>query len=147
MRKFLSVLAIAMVAVQFVFATDVITKDINQLPLEARNFIGQYFGKSKVDHIKIESEFLESKRYEVQLKNGTEIDFDKKGEWLEIDAKKRQVPAELVPAFVTDYLKANQFTTEHVTQIERDRKGCEVKLNTGVSFEFDENGKFRKADD
>lgn len=146
MKKILSLLVIALVAVQFAFAADVITKDINQLPLSARNFINKYFNKPQVSHIKIDSEMLDSKKYEVRLTDGTEIDFDKKGEWMEVDAKKGKVPAALIPTFVKDYLKVNNFTSEHVTKIERDRKGIETELNTGLSFKFDKNGKFRKAD-
>lgn len=147
MKKIFSLLVIAIVAVQFAFAADVITKDINQLPLPARNFITKHFSKPQITHIKIDSEMMESKKYEVLLSNGTEIDFDKKGNWMEVDAKKGKVPAALVPTFVNDYLKANKFTNEFVTKVERERKGYEVKLNTGLSFQFDKNGKFRKADD
>lgn len=43
MKKILSLLVLAIVAVQFSFATDVITKDMNQLPLPARNFINRHF--------------------------------------------------------------------------------------------------------
>ena len=64
MKKILSVLVMAIVAIQFAFAGDVITKDINQLPLSARNFINQHFTKPQVAHIKIDSEVL-SKKYEV----------------------------------------------------------------------------------
>ena len=38
MKKILSLLVLAIVAVQFSWAADVITKDMNQLPLPARNF-------------------------------------------------------------------------------------------------------------
>ena len=146
MKKILSILVMAIVAVQFAFAGDVITKDMNQLPLPARNFINRHFTKPVVKHIKIDSDIM-SKKYEVVLANGTEIDFDSKGNWEEVDAKKRKVPATIIPSFVTDYLKANNFTNEYVTKIERDRKGFEVELNTDISFKFDKNGKFRKADD
>lgn len=146
MKKILSVLVMAIVAVQFAFAGDVITKDINQLPLSARNFINQHFIKPQVAHIKIDSEVL-SKKYEVLLTNGIEIDFDGKGNWQEVDAKKGKVPATIIPSFVSNYLKTNNFTTEFVTKIERDRKGYEVELNTDLTFKFDKNGKFRKADD
>lgn len=146
MKKILSVLVLAIVAIQLAFAGDVITKDINQLPLAARNFINQHFVKPQVAHIKIDSEIL-SKKYEVLLTNGTEIDFDSKGNWQEVDAKKGRVPATIIPSFVSNYLKTNNFTTEFVTKIERDRKGYEVELNTDLSFKFDRNGKFRKADD
>lgn len=53
MKKFLSVLLLALVAVQFAFAGDVITQDAKQLPLTARNFINQYFSKPQISHIKI----------------------------------------------------------------------------------------------
>lgn len=43
MKKVLSILVLALVAVQFAFAGDVITQDTKQLPLTARNFINQYF--------------------------------------------------------------------------------------------------------
>ena len=146
MKKILSVLVMAVIAVQFAFAGDVITKDINQLPLSARNFNNQHFTKPQVAHIKIDNDVL-SKKYEVLLTNGIEIDFDGKGNWQEVDAKKGKVPATIIPSFVSNYLKTNNFTTEFVTKIERDRKGYEVELNTDLSFKFDKNGKFRKADD
>lgn len=146
MKKFLSLLAMAVVAIQFAFAGDVITKDINQIPLVARNFINQHFTNPQVTHIKIDTEVM-SKNYEVLLTNGTEIDFDSKGNWVEVDAKKGKVPASIIPSFVTNYLKNNNFKTEFVTKIERDRRGYEVELNTDISFKFDKKGNFRKADD
>lgn len=147
MKKILSLFVLAIVTLQFAFAGDVITKDVNQLPAPARKFISQYFAKSPVSQIKIENDMLESKKYDVKLSNGTEIEFDSKGNWKEVDAKKGHVPAALIPGFVNSYLKANKFTNEYVTKIERDRKGYEVKLNNGISFKFDNQGKFKKAGD
>ena len=54
MKKILSLLVMAIVAIQFSFAGDVITKDMNQLPLPARNFINLdmshlRFGKMTVE--------------------------------------------------------------------------------------------------
>lgn len=146
MKKILSLLVVALVAIQMAFAADVITKDMNQLPLPARNFIQQYFTNPQVAHIKIESEMLESRKYEVKLVNGTEIDFDKKGNWVEVDGKKKAIPTELIPAFIKDYLKTNGFSKESVTKLEREGKGYEAELNTGVSFKFDKKGRFVKAD-
>ena len=59
MKKILSLLVLAIVAVQFSWAADVITKDMNQLPLPARNFINRHFTKPEVSHIKIDKEMLE----------------------------------------------------------------------------------------
>ena len=142
MKKILSLLVLAIVAVQFSWAADVITKDMNQLPLPARNFINRHFTKPEVSHIKIDKEMLEATKYEVLLTDGTEIEFDSKGNWEEVSARKGQV----IPASI-DYLKAHNFAAEGVTKVERDRKGYEVELSTGVSFKFDKKGKFVKADD
>ena len=67
MKKILSLLVLAIVAVQFSFAADVITKDINQLPLPARNFINRHFTKPEVVQIKIDKDLMESTKYEVLL--------------------------------------------------------------------------------
>lgn len=91
MKKILSLLVLAIVAVQFSWAADVITKDMNQLPLPARNFINRHFTKPEVSHIKIDKEMLEATKYEVLLTDGTEIEFDSKGNWEEVSARKGQV--------------------------------------------------------
>lgn len=133
MKKILSLLVLAIVAVQFSFAKDVITKDMNQLPLSARNFINSHFTNPQVAHIKIDKEMMESTKYEVLLMDGTEIDFDSKGNWEEVSAKKGQaVPVSIVPGFAVNYLKTHNFVNEGVTKVERDRKGYEIELSTGL---------------
>ena len=135
MKKVLSIFILALVAVQFAFAGDVITQDAKLLPLTARNFINQYFSKPHISHIKIESEILQTKKYEVLLTDRTEIDFDKKGNWLEVDCKKSAVPEALIPAPVKEYVKTN-FPREIITKIERGRTGMEVELNNDYSLKF-----------
>lgn len=141
MKKVLSILVLAIVAVQFAFAGDVITKDVKELPLTARNFINQYFSKPQISYIKIDSEFL-SKKYEVTLTDRTEIDFDK----MEVDCKKNAVPAALIPASVKDYVKAN-FPNEIITKIERKSTGIEVELANDFSLKFNKKGQFVSLDD
>ena len=119
MKKVLSILVLAIVAVQFAFAGDVITKDVKELPLTARNFINQYFSKPQISYIKIDSEFL-SKKYEV--------------------------PAALIPASVKDYVKAN-FPNEIITKIERKSTGIEVELANDFSLKFNKKGQFVSLDD
>ncbi len=146
MKKILSLLVLALVSVQFSFAKDVITKDMNQLPLQARNFINSNFTKPQVAHIKIDKDMMEPAKYEVVLMDGTEIDFDSRGNWEEVSAKKGQnVPVSIVPGFAVNYLKAHNFVNEGVIKVERDRKGYEIELSTGLSFKFDKRGKFIKA--
>ena len=90
-----------------------------------------------------------STSYEVYMTNGVEIDFDSKGNWTDVDTEKSgsKVPDALIPDFVSNYLKANNFNTEYVVQIDRNRSGYDVELNTGITLEFTSNGKFKKVDD
>lgn len=146
MKKVLSILVLAIVAVQFAFAGDVITQDAKQLPLTARNFINQYFTKPQISHIKIDSEMLKSKKYEVLLTDRTELDFDSNGNWTEVDCHKAAVPAALVPAHVKAYMKTN-FPREMVTKIKRERGGVEVEMGNDLSLKFNKKGNFVKMDD
>lgn len=135
----------ALVAVQFAFADDVITQDVNQLPLTARNFINQYFTKPQVAHIKIETDILKNKKYEVLLTNRTEIEFNSEGNWTEVDCKKNAVPAALIPVSVKEYVRQN-FPRESITKIER-KGGVEVELTNDYTLKFNKKGRFVGMDD
>lgn len=146
MKKVLAILVLPLLAVQLAFAGDIITRDVKQLPQTARNFISQYFKEAQVSHIKIESEILQTKKYEVLLTDRTEIDFDKKGNWLEVDCNRSAVPEALVPASVREYVKAN-FRGEIITKIERERNGVEVELSNDYSLKFNKKGELVSMDD
>ncbi len=146
MKKVLSVLVLALAAVQFAFAGDVITQDTKRLPMAARNFINQYFAKQQVSRIKIETGMLGSKKYEVSLANRTEIDFEGNGNWTKVDCDKTAVPEALVPVSVREYVKTN-FPQEVIVKIERERSGMEVELGNDYSLKFNSKGKFVSMDD
>jgi len=146
MKKILSIVVMALLAIQFVSATDVVTKDEMQLPLNARNFISQHFSTPQISYIKIESEFLKGKKFEAVLTSGIEIDFDSKGEWTDVDCKRAAVPASIVPEYVKQYVNTN-FNGHIITQIERDRHGIEVELDNDLSVKFDKKGNLRRLDD
>lgn len=145
MKKILSFLILAVTAIQFAFAGDVVTKDEMKLPLQARNFIKEHFVGSQISYIKIETEFMK-KKYDVLLTSGTEIDFDNKGNWTDVDCKKAAVPEAIVPAAIREYVKAH-FKNEFITQIERKGYGYEIELNNDLNVLFDKKGNFRKLDD
>lgn len=146
MKKVLSILVLALVAVQFAFAGDVVTQDANQLPLAARNFINKYFSTPQISHIKIERNMLQSKNYEVLLTDRTEIDFDSNGNWTEVDCKKAAVPMALIPVMVRDYVQTN-YPKDIITKIERRRNGVEVELSNDYSLKFNNRGQFVSLDD
>lgn len=57
MKKVLSILVLALVAVQLAFAGDVITRDAKQLPLTARNFINRYFTDPQIRISRLKPEY------------------------------------------------------------------------------------------
>lgn len=145
MKKVFFLMAMIFASVQLTMAGDVITQDFMQLPLNARNFINRHFSKPKVSYIKIESELLQSKKYEVTLADRTELEFDSKGNWLEVDCKHKAVPAALVPDYAKKYVEVN-FPNQIITKIEN-KRGIEVELGNDLSFRFNKNGKMVEADD
>lgn len=146
MKKILSLVVMALIAIQFTSAKDVVTKDEMQLPLAARNFINQHFTKPQISYIKIESELFKGKKYEAVLTSGVEIEFDSKGEWTDVDCKRGAVPTSIVPEYIKEYVKAN-FNGQTITQIERDRYGIEVELANDLNLKFDKKGQLRELDD
>ena len=117
---------------------------VQQLPANAQEFIANQFPNSSISNVKVDKDDAKSK-YEVKLADGIEIDFNKKGDWTEIDCKNLIVPASLVPAAVAQYVQ-QQYADASIVKIERDRRGYEVKLSTGLELKFDSNGKFIKID-
>lgn len=68
--------------------------NFDQLPTEARDFLKKHFKEGKV--INCEREF-DDNTYEVTMSDRMEIEFDSKGQWIEIDAFGRSViPYDLV---------------------------------------------------
>lgn len=108
---------------------------VTQMPQQAQQFIKQHFADSKVALAKMESDFL-NKSYEVIFTNGNKVEFDKKGEWTEINCKHTVVPASAIPAAIRKYVATN-YPDAKVLKIERDKKDYEVKLSNRKELKFD----------
>lgn len=145
MKKYLAFLFMAFLTLQTTFAGDIITQDAKQLPLVARNFINRHFTRPQISYIKIDSEFL-SKKYEVVLSDRTKIEFDGDGEWEEVDGKRNNIPATIIPAHIKQYVEAN-YPGVSFTKIERDRGEVEVELTNRLSLTFNKKGQLIDIDD
>ena len=69
------------------------------------------------------------------LTNGFDLDFDKNGEWKEIDGHRNALPVTVIPEKMAVYLNKN-FPGFSVISIEKDREGYEVKLSDGRELKF-----------
>jgi len=146
MKKLIAILVMAMAVLQVTVARDVVTRDVTKLPNNAREVIKTNFPQSEISYIKIDTETFRSKIYEVTLTDGTELEFDKKGSWIEIDCKKGKVPSIFVPANITQYITQN-FPNQFIVKIEKDRRGYDVELSNDLDVKFDTKGNFMRLDD
>lgn len=127
-------------------ARDNYSHDVTVLPTAARTQLKNNF-KAKVSHIKIEKDFGRITEYDVVLTDGSEITFDSKGNWKDIEVRQNtSVPRALIPAAIASYVKANQKNTK-IVGIEKHRSGYDVELSNGVEMKFNADGKFIRYDD
>ena len=84
--------------------------------------------------------------YKVMYANGEKVEFDKKGNWRDIECKTSQVPAELIPAQIAANVNAT-FPGAKIIKIERDRRGYSIKLSNGLELEYNQNFQVIEVDD
>lgn len=127
------------------------SQEYSQLPEKATKFIDKHF--KDVGIRKCEKYFAKSK-YEVELRNGVDIEFDSKGNVIEIDSPDRTVlPAEVVkdviPHKAYERLVKDGYTSM-VESIDFNRgKVYEVELSIPGpdTYVFDLNGVFLAIED
>lgn len=110
---------------------------VEQMPQRAQQFIKKHFSDSSIALAKMESDFL-SKSYDIIFTNGNKAEFDKKGEWKEIDCKYSQVPSAIIPVAIHNYVK-KQYPNTKILKIEKDNRSYEIKLSNGWEVKFDKN--------
>lgn len=108
---------------------------IEQLPQSAQQFIKSHFGDSKVAIAKMETDWFD-KSYDIIFTDGNKLEFDKQGNWKEINCKYSAVPTSVIPAQILKYVSEN-YPEAKVLKIERDKKDYEVKLSNKWELKFD----------
>lgn len=108
---------------------------IEQLPQSAQQFIKTHFGDSKVAIAKMETDWFD-KSYDIIFTDGNKLEFDKQGNWKEINCKYSAVPASVVPQQIQKYVAEN-YPGAQVLKIERDKRDYEVKLSNKWELKFD----------
>ena len=126
-------------------AKDTYARDASVLPKAAQTMIANNF-KANVSVVKIESDFGRVSEYEVVLTDGTEISFDRDGNWDNVEVGEGSIPKAFIPQAIADYVKANQ-PGQKIVGIEKERHGYDVELSNGIEMKFDKNGKFQRYDD
>lgn len=89
---------------------------------------------------------LFSSTYDVIFTDGGKVEFEGNGDWKEVKCK--NVPTAIVPKPIYNFLTKN-YMKQGVTivKIERDKRGYDVKLSSGMELEFDTNYNLVDIDD
>lgn len=145
MKKIFLVFAIVMGLSLSAAARDEYSRDESVLPAPAKTMLSNYF-KADVSMVKIEKSLGRIDEYEVILDNGTEVKFDRSGNWKEVETSiNNPVPKQLIPEPMADYVKKNHKNTK-IVGLEKDRNGFEVELSNGIEMKFDKAGNFLRYD-
>ena len=112
------------------------------MPVSARTFVSTYFAPAKVATV-----YKDGSEYEVMLSDGVRIDFNKSGEWTDVDAPlNKELPTGFYPETIDTYLLANMYGAG-INEISKERYGYDVELVNGIDLRFDSQGKFLRYDD
>lgn len=118
---------------------------LEQLPAAAQQFISVHFEGVQVAYVIEDKDFM-SKSYDLGFVSGDKIEFAKDGEWTDVDCKYSAVPASMLPTQLANYL-GKTYPAIPVKQIERDKRGYEVKLDNGFELKFDSQFRMMRMDD
>lgn len=108
---------------------------LDRLPAAAQTFLKTHFADLTLAFAVEDPKFIGSE-YEVTYTNRTEVDFGNDGEWTSVDCKYEAVPAQIVPAQISEYV-ARSFNGSFIRKIERNRYTWEVDLSNGLEIKFD----------
>lgn len=148
MKHLIQKIAIMLVLALCTFSTIEAGNDkpisFRDLPRQAQSTINKYFNKQKVTLYSQESSLL-SKSYNVVFTNGDKIEFNKNGEWKEIDCNNRAVPTNLVPYQIKNYVSKN-YRGSKIVKIERKKLTYEVELSSRIELTFDKKFNLLEVD-
>ena len=141
MKKLGLFLLMAVVMCMSVKADDDRVITYQQLPQNAQEFLKQHF--SKLVPLVVTMDWDD---YTIMYESGEKIEFNKQGEWKDIDCRASHVPAVLIPQQIKSRVQQS-FPGTTIIKIDRNRRGYEVKLNNGLEVEFSRNFQVIDIDD
>lgn len=117
------------------------TVTINDLPVQARDFLNKFYNGVKVAKIEKDND-KGIVVFEVELENGHEIVFNEEGVWQQVDAPSGEsIPSGIAPQAIVDYLNLN-YQGYGINEINLTGYGYKVELVTELDLMFNELGQF-----
>ena len=117
---------------------------LNSLPQKAQTFVDTHFGGLTITSVVKEYDDL-TYDYDVYFSNGTSIEFNRSGEWKDIDCHGSKVPDSVVPEKVLNYVKSN-YPSNVIVQLTIDGLFYDVELDNDLDLVFGKGGDFVRID-
>lgn len=113
-----------------------------QLPKEANTFLEANFKGIQVQEVKKEKEGT-TFRYDVKLTNGTEVAFNNRGRWREVESKSTSIPTTMILPNIGQFIQKNHPGAK-ITEIKKGIRFTFVEINDNQNLQFDSEGNFYK---
>lgn len=116
---------------------------MQELPQSVQTFLQKHFPGTAINKIYLKN----WGEYKVKLADGIQIEFDKDGNWEDIENSRHQALPQsvvsLLPQATRDYI-AKSYPNARIYEIEKEKCGYEIKLHGGekIDLYFDANGNF-----
>lgn len=117
--------------------------EFNTLPNTAVEFVNTYF--AGIDIVNVEKYSPAQSNgvmYEVNFRDGSEIEFDQAGNWVKVEAADNfTIPTGFILPVIVTYVNTN-YPLQGINQIEKNSTGFEVELTNDMDLIFDATGNF-----
>ena len=113
------------------------------LPIPAQLFVKQYFADATYSRVEKEKDdgFWE---YEVLLSDGSQVEFNEKGEWTSVECKYSEIPVGIIPTGIAEDI-VKKYPDLKPYKIEKEVGGYEIDI-PGYDLYYSYNGMFIRAE-
>ena len=118
---------------------------LEKLPRTAQELLMRHFSETEISYVAAERSLF-NRTYKVFLSDGCTIEFDRNGQWNDIDCGQNGMPEGVIPAAIREVIQT-RFSGRAVEQIERTKQGYDVELREGPELRFDHRFKLIDVDD
>ncbi|EAK5577638.1 hypothetical protein CK565_03190 [Campylobacter lari] len=137
----IKLMLVSLVCASSMFADMVVSP--NALPQKAQEFLNTHFKGVNVGYVKQDVD-----SYEVNLVDGTEIDFIINGDWKEVDGKYKGIPTGFIPKEIIAKVQAVQ-PNAAIVEVDKKINGYKFRTNNMMEIYTDFKGNIlgQKFDD
>lgn len=108
----------------------------DELPEAAKAFLNTHFADVRVKEVVLQHR-ASLTEYEVDLKGGTDLHFDRKGACTEVFCTKGSVPESVIPEVILQQITQKR-PNPVIIKYEHENRLYEVRLNDGTEFTFNQ---------